>query len=72
MSDELALTKRGECPNGHGKLTFFKHPMQIMYYIPLSLIDYIPSDVDDDYYGAIIAYCPECGFTLMWGGQNDE
>lgn len=63
---------RGLCPNDCGKLTALKHPLKILLLIPEDLIDAVPEEADEDYYGAIVATCLECGFTLTVGGHKDS
>ena len=70
MSD-LDLIKEGSCPNKCGKLTILKHPLKILLLIPEDLIDHVPKEADEDYYGAIIAMCLECGFTLTQGAKTE-
>jgi hypothetical protein len=68
---KLDLIKEGLCPNECGKLTVLKHPLKIMLLIPEDLIDSVPEEADEDYYGAIAAMCLECGFTLTIGGSEE-
>ena len=66
------LIKKGLCPNGCGKLTALKHPLKIVLLIPEDLIEHIPEEADEDYYGAIRALCLECGFNLVIGTRDEE
>jgi hypothetical protein len=65
---KLDLIKEGLCPNKCGKLTILKHPLKILLYIPEDLMDHVPEEANEDYYGAIVAMCLECGFVLKVGG----
>ena len=66
------LIKKGLCPNGCGNLTALKHQLKIILLIPEDLIEYIPKEADEDYYGAIQAICLECGFMLTIGTKDDD
>jgi len=61
----LDLIDYGKCPNGHGDMVFFKHPIDILYHIPVELLDeYEGKDTPPGMFGYIAAICQECGFTL--------
>lgn len=62
---KMELIDYGECPNGHGDMIFFKHPIDILYHIPIELMDeYEGKDTPPGMFGYISAICQECGFTL--------
>lgn len=61
MSD-FERIKYGECPNGHGDMVFFNHPIDLATIIPDDEIDIGGFESGD--LGYIVAVCQECGFVL--------
>lgn len=62
---KLGVIEQGNCPNGHGDMIFFKHPIDILYHIPEELLEsYEGKDTPPGMFGYIAAICQECGFVL--------
>ena len=65
MMNSFELIERGECPNGHGNMIYFNHPISILHILPEELLDDLNGvDTPDNMYGYLAAICQECGFVL--------
>lgn len=62
MMSDFDLIEYGKCPNNHGEMFFFNHPIDIITIIPDDVVDLEGTDAGD--FGYIVAICQECGFVL--------
>ena len=63
--DTFELLDHGKCPNGHGDMVYFNHPISILHILPEELLEDLEGvDTPDNMYGYLAAICQECGFVL--------
>lgn len=59
------LIEHGECPNEHGNMIYFNHPIDILHILPEELIEPLEGkETPPGMFGYIAAICQECGFQL--------